>query len=90
MTRAQRFSEATELPGDVVDALADVRPRLGRLASTVTYFPTIGSTNDVAATLPEGAVVIADAQTEGRGRRGKRLSKNLRRKSARLPFESRL
>jgi len=71
VTRAQRFSEATELPGDVVDALADVRPRLGRLASTVTYFPTVGSTNDVAATMPEGAVVIAEAQTAGRGRRGR-------------------
>ena len=38
-------------------------------------FSTIGSTNDVAATLAarracEGAVVIADAQTAGRGRRG--------------------
>ena len=40
------------------------------------YFTTIGSTNDVAAMLAsrdgsEGAVVIADAQTAGRGRRGR-------------------
>jgi BirA family biotin operon repressor/biotin-[acetyl-CoA-carboxylase] ligase len=42
------------------------------------YFPVIGSTNDVAAALAddskaasEGAVVIADAQTAGRGRRGR-------------------
>jgi len=41
------------------------------------YFPVIGSTNDVAAALAnnrtaatEGAVVIADSQTHGRGRRG--------------------
>ena len=41
------------------------------------YFPATGSTNDVAATLAnnliaasEGAVVIADTQTAGRGRRG--------------------
>ena len=39
------------------------------------YFETIGSTNDVAASLAssgdaEGVVVIADAQTAGRGRRG--------------------
>ncbi|HEV3139381.1 MAG TPA: biotin--[acetyl-CoA-carboxylase] ligase [Vicinamibacterales bacterium] len=59
------------LPADIADALADVRGRLGRLASTVTYFPTIGSTNDVAATMAEGAIVIAGAQTEGRGRRGR-------------------
>jgi BirA family transcriptional regulator, biotin operon repressor / biotin---[acetyl-CoA-carboxylase] ligase len=32
--------------------------------------PTVGSTNDVAASLPVGSVVVADAQTGGRGRRG--------------------
>ena len=42
----------------------------------MTYCPTIGSTNDVAARLAargacEGAVVMADAQTAGRGRRGR-------------------
>lgn len=35
-----------------------------RLASTP-------STNDVAASLPEGSVVVADEQTAGRGRRGR-------------------
>jgi BirA family biotin operon repressor/biotin-[acetyl-CoA-carboxylase] ligase len=40
------------------------------------FYATIGSTNDVAATLAEhdaaeGTVVIADAQTAGRGRRGR-------------------
>jgi BirA family biotin operon repressor/biotin-[acetyl-CoA-carboxylase] ligase len=35
------------------------------------YFDTIGSTNDVAmARAVEGLVVVADAQTAGRGRRG--------------------
>ncbi|HMD35219.1 MAG TPA: biotin--[acetyl-CoA-carboxylase] ligase [Vicinamibacterales bacterium] len=58
------------LPAELVVALAAVRPRLGRLASDLRYFPTIGSTNDVAATAPEGAVVIAEEQTAGRGRRG--------------------
>jgi BirA family biotin operon repressor/biotin-[acetyl-CoA-carboxylase] ligase len=62
-------------PIDLLEALEHARPRLGRLATSVTYFPTIGSTNDVAAamaSLPdaEGAVVLADAQTAGRGRRG--------------------
>jgi len=50
--------------------------RLGRLSGSIIYFPLIGSTNDVAATLAihspdEGAVVLADAQTAGRGRRGR-------------------
>ena len=39
------------------------------------FFNTVGSTNDVASTLAaqgvEGAVVIADEQTAGRGRRGR-------------------
>jgi BirA family biotin operon repressor/biotin-[acetyl-CoA-carboxylase] ligase len=34
------------------------------------FFPIVGSTNDVAASLPPGSVVVADAQTGGRGRRG--------------------
>jgi len=37
----------------------------------VIFLPTVGSTNDVAAAIAaEGAVVIADGQTAGRGRRG--------------------
>lgn len=59
------------LPVDFADALADARPRLGRLAASVTYVAEIGSTNDVAAAMSEGAVVIAGAQTAGRGRRGR-------------------
>jgi BirA family biotin operon repressor/biotin-[acetyl-CoA-carboxylase] ligase len=56
--------------------IRQARPRLGPLGSTIRFFPTIGSTNDVAAALArsddhcEGAVVIADEQTAGRGRRG--------------------
>jgi BirA family biotin operon repressor/biotin-[acetyl-CoA-carboxylase] ligase len=60
------------------------RPRLGRLASTFLFFPSVGSTNDIAldhtrsASLSgersvgssEGLVVVADQQTAGRGRRG--------------------
>lgn len=63
------------MPPDFADALA--RARLGRLASHVVFYPAIGSTNDVAAALAtqgaadaEGAVVCADEQTAGRGRRG--------------------
>ena len=50
--------------------LAESRARLGAFDPSIHYFQTIGSTNDVAATLPEGGVVMADAQTAGRGRRG--------------------
>jgi BirA family transcriptional regulator, biotin operon repressor / biotin---[acetyl-CoA-carboxylase] ligase len=64
------------VPDDFAAALAAARPRLGRLGSRVIYFTTVGSTNDVAAMLAghddaEGAVVVADAQTAGRGRRGR-------------------
>jgi BirA family biotin operon repressor/biotin-[acetyl-CoA-carboxylase] ligase len=66
-------------PDEWTAAIEGARPRLGRLASTVLYFDTIGSTNDeaaersakaVAPLAPEGLVVVADEQTAGRGRRG--------------------
>src|SRR5712692_1972111 len=69
------------LPPEFADALA--RVNVGRLASTVLFYPAIGSTNDVAVALAtraqpdagsrpsaEGLVVLADEQTAGRGRRG--------------------
>jgi BirA family transcriptional regulator, biotin operon repressor / biotin---[acetyl-CoA-carboxylase] ligase len=64
------------LPPELDEALERARDRLGPLAIRVVYFTTIGSTNDVAASLaaaPEsfGTVVIADTQTAGRGRRGR-------------------
>jgi BirA family biotin operon repressor/biotin-[acetyl-CoA-carboxylase] ligase len=69
-----RFN-ADPLPQEFADALAHVSDRLGVLGSTTVFFDVIGSTNDVAATLAasrecEGTVVIADAQSAGRGRRG--------------------
>ncbi|MCU1383551.1 MAG: biotin/acetyl-CoA-carboxylase ligase [Acidobacteria bacterium] len=36
------------MPRELAEAIARARPRLGRLASTVLFFETIGSTNDVA------------------------------------------
>jgi BirA family biotin operon repressor/biotin-[acetyl-CoA-carboxylase] ligase len=65
------------LPPDFSEAIERARPRLGSLASSISFFPTIGSTNDVASSLAaggghEGAVVIAETQTAGRGRRGRR------------------
>jgi len=64
------------LPAELSEAIAQRRDRLGAIARQIVYFETIGSTNDVAASLAgsgnsEGAVVIADAQTSGRGRRGR-------------------
>jgi len=37
------------VPYELVAAIDRVRPRLGRLASTILFFETIGSTNDAAA-----------------------------------------
>lgn len=65
------------MPSAFADALA--RVPLGRLGSEVLFYPSIGSTNDAAAARVadprgghvEGLVVWADAQTAGRGRRGR-------------------
>jgi len=47
------------------------RGRFGRIGSPFVFLPETGSTNDAAASLgTEGAVVVAGAQTAGRGRRG--------------------
>jgi BirA family transcriptional regulator, biotin operon repressor / biotin---[acetyl-CoA-carboxylase] ligase len=61
-----------ELPAELADALERARPRLGRVASTVLFFPSVGSTNDIALSrsAQDGLVVVADEQTSGRGRRG--------------------
>jgi len=63
-------------PPELADALAGAGNRLGPFAERILYFPTTGSTNDVASSLAGepgafGTVVIADAQTAGRGRRGR-------------------
>jgi BirA family biotin operon repressor/biotin-[acetyl-CoA-carboxylase] ligase len=62
-------------PDDLVAALERARPRLGRLASAIAFFETVGSTNDVCSAQAsagrcEGFVAVADEQTAGRGRRG--------------------
>jgi BirA family biotin operon repressor/biotin-[acetyl-CoA-carboxylase] ligase len=68
--------QAVEPPADVADALAASRDRRGGFGAPLFYFPSIGSTNDVAARLagggaPEGTTVVAEAQTSGRGRLGR-------------------
>ena len=65
------------LPEDFAAAFETTRERLGPFAARILFYDEIGSTNDVAAALAasgssEHAVVIADMQTAGRGRRGRR------------------
>ena len=67
---------ADPLPREFAEALERSRDRFGRLGSRVVFFSTVGSTNDLASTIAasgegEGAVVVADEQTAGRGRRGR-------------------
>jgi len=59
--------------------MQELRARLHTtvIGNRILYYPSVGSTNDVARTLavagaPEGIVVLADEQTAGRGRRGRR------------------
>ena len=64
------------LPEDLETAVALAGDRLGLFARRILWYPEVGSTNDVAAALadrgePEGTVVIADAQSAGRGRHGR-------------------
>lgn len=64
------------LPPEFEAPLAAVRARRPDLRLDLRWFPAVTSTMDVAgAMLAEGAaagtVVVADAQTEGRGRRGR-------------------
>jgi len=64
------------LPPDFSEALARTAGQLRRLGQPLLFFRTLASTNDVAAALAqaghrEGAIVLADAQTAGRGRRGR-------------------
>src|SRR5207248_2207642 len=68
--------EPQPLPPEFAAAFARSQERFGSLGSPMLFFPTIGSTNDVASSLVsaghgEGAIVVADAQTAGRGRRGR-------------------
>lgn len=64
------------LPDDIAGALIRAGDRLGAFAGRVLWRDEVGSTNDIVLALaPEGAgegrVVVAGAQTSGRGRRGR-------------------
>jgi BirA family biotin operon repressor/biotin-[acetyl-CoA-carboxylase] ligase len=65
-----------QLPDDVAAALTLAGDRAGIFARQVLWYAEVGSTNDVAGALanrgePEGTVVVADAQSAGRGRHGR-------------------
>lgn len=70
------FPNQQALPGEFAQALAREGHRFPPLAAFVFWYPEIGSTNDRAAALAdrgadEGCLVLADAQTAGRGRLGR-------------------
>jgi BirA family biotin operon repressor/biotin-[acetyl-CoA-carboxylase] ligase len=65
-----------DVPDDVRGELSRVASRLNGIAQRVHWLETVGSTNDIAARLAdagagEGTVVVAQAQTAGRGRMGR-------------------
>jgi BirA family biotin operon repressor/biotin-[acetyl-CoA-carboxylase] ligase len=65
------------LPTELAAAFAAAGARRSPLGDRIIFFNTIGSTSDVALALAvdgnaEGVVVIADEQTAGRGRLGRR------------------
>jgi BirA family biotin operon repressor/biotin-[acetyl-CoA-carboxylase] ligase len=74
--KSSRLNLPANLPADLAVALEGAAGGLDRVGSSILFFPSIGSTNDVALQLAtrsdgDGAIVIADEQTSGRGRRGR-------------------
>ena len=64
------------LPPELAEPLAGASARLGSFGRHVTWYPMVSSTSDVASALaeggaPEGVVVVANAQSAGRGRHGR-------------------
>lgn len=65
------------LPPELAAILVETAPLRGTLGSTVVFFPETSSTNDDASAMADagasdGTLVIAAAQTAGRGRLGRR------------------
>jgi BirA family transcriptional regulator, biotin operon repressor / biotin---[acetyl-CoA-carboxylase] ligase len=78
-SRQVETPEPGVVPNDVTEALDRTRGRLGAFATRIVWFPEVGSTNDIAARLAEsgaseGTVVVAEAQSAGRGRLGRSWS----------------
>ena len=67
----------SSLPPDLAAALSHHAARLLPFGGQIVFHPVVTSTNDTAANLaaagaPDGTLVLAEAQTEGRGRSGRR------------------
>jgi BirA family biotin operon repressor/biotin-[acetyl-CoA-carboxylase] ligase len=74
--RSSRSDVSSHLPPDFAAAFDGIGAAPGGIGSTIYFFLSVGSTNDVALKLAargdsSGALVIADEQTSGRGRRGR-------------------
>jgi BirA family biotin operon repressor/biotin-[acetyl-CoA-carboxylase] ligase len=70
------ISSLEPLPAELAGPLAVAAERLGIFGRRHLWYPAVSSTSDVAAGLAgrgveEGLVVLADAQTAGRGRHGR-------------------
>jgi BirA family transcriptional regulator, biotin operon repressor / biotin---[acetyl-CoA-carboxylase] ligase len=70
------FPSPVALPDDVVVALDRARGHFSTGVPRVLYFPSVTSTNDVAARMadlgaPDGTVIVAEMQAAGRGRLGR-------------------
>jgi len=64
------------VPEDIAEALAGAGKRLGPFEGRLSWYEQLSSTNDLAALMAEhgaaeGCVVVAHAQTSGRGRMGR-------------------
>ena len=70
------FPRTEQLPADLAEPLARAGDRLGPFGPQVLWYADVSSTNDVAAAMagrgaPEGCLVVANAQSAGRGRLGR-------------------
>lgn len=70
------YSRPQKIPPEFAEPLAHAADRLGPFAREILWYADVPSTNDLVATLgergaPEGAVVVANAQSAGRGRHGR-------------------
>ncbi len=76
MPRTVVPSAPVSLPAEFSEALAQAADRLGPIGQPLFWYAVLPSTNDLAASLAErgadeGCVVVADAQSAGRGRLGR-------------------
>ncbi len=72
-----KFPRTEQPPAEFAEALVRAGDRLGVFRTRVHWYPEVGSTNDLAAAMaeggaPEGRLVVANAQSAGRGRQGHR------------------